>query len=227
MGTEISRRTMLALTGAAAAATVLPSVPAHAVAKFTPAAVVEYPPLPAWAVGHGGDWDWQAIAAPDEDAARRIYVAEFMDYTVCGGDKPCTDRCDFCEAASGLNIDRKPTWDGKVGKLTGADWLRADMGYNCSRCGGETDLPSGMGHVVGDDAVCDDCMRLADWRIVDPEQAAEIEAEMIEDGLLPPPDRALAQPTRDEPEGRGGGAPGGASEGVGEGVGVGVRDADA
>ena len=32
-------------------------------------------------------------------------------------------------------------------------------------------------HAIGDEAVCEDCMTLEDWRIADPARAAEMEAE--------------------------------------------------
>lgn len=162
---DISRREVLLGTAAAVAATALPTMPAIA----APSPEI----LPAWVVGTPGEFNWQHIVARTAEEAERIFRAEWCDDS-CEGeeDAPCGE-CDFCT----LDVDheRKPMWDGKS-DVTPGDWLRSGTGHICSRCSYET-FPQEGGHGVGDEAVCADCMTLADWDVVDPEHAAEIRTE--------------------------------------------------
>lgn len=71
-----------------------------------------------------------------------------------------------------------PAWDSKQ-CVTNGDWIRAGMGTHCTRCGYETTQDGG--YAIGDDAICEDCMTLADWDIVDPEWAAEFRGDFHDD----------------------------------------------
>lgn len=71
-------------------------------------------------------------------------------------------------------------WDDLDREPTAGDWLTAGMGHTCSRCGEETSVDCGGKNVAGV-AVCEDCMKLPDWEIVDPERAAEMKADMADE----------------------------------------------
>lgn len=154
------RRQFLASTSSACLTAVLP-FPAATLAA--PAAEVVAPSVtPMWAIGTAGNYDWQAIAAETAEDALRIY-AEANGWVEEDG-----------SISKSLDVARCKAWDG-IETPTGGDWLRAGMGYLCARCGNET--CSDMGHAVGDDAICEDCMTMADWEQVDPEYAAELREE--------------------------------------------------
>ena len=152
---EISRRQFLTTASAIAIAAALPLPSAVAAPLPAPSAT------PMWAVGSPGEFNWQPIAADTIEEAIRIF-AEDHDYLEEDG-----------SFTAELDGQRCKSWDG-IGKPGPADWLREGLGTYCSRCDYETFLDSG-GRVVGAEAVCEDCMTIADWRIVDPEYAAEIE----------------------------------------------------
>jgi hypothetical protein len=158
----INRRDVLIGVAAVAAAAKLPT--AGAVAK--PAEVI-----PAWAVGTPGEFNWQHIVARTAEKAERVFRAENCDFE-CEEDTLCGE-CEGCTME--VVAERKPVWDG-LENPTSADWLRAGSGTYCSRCSYET-FPEENGHPVGDEAVCEECMTLADWDIVDPERAAELRAQ--------------------------------------------------
>lgn len=173
MMSELNRREMLVGAAAVAIAANIPALPS-----------VSAPPeiIPAWVVGTPGEFDWQHIIAKTEDQARRFFAAE-----VIGGDPACEEgalpdcecECNFCEKLAQVEAERKPMWDGKpYYSITPGDWLRSGTAHICSRCSYETFREEG-GHGVGDEAVCEECMELADWDIVDPERAAEIRASTI------------------------------------------------
>lgn len=164
------------LVGAAAVAAVT-AIPVQAAAATAPVAEI----LPAWAVGSEGEFNWQHIVARTEREAQRIFVCDngYDDFEEeCAHDSH-EDGCDCCDVLAAFDAQRIPRWDG-LSRTTNADWLRANMGSLCSRCGYETFREEG-GHPVGDEAVCSDCMTLADWDVVDPQRAAEIRADMAED----------------------------------------------
>lgn len=179
----ISRRSLLLGTSAVAVAAALPAVQAApAVAK------VAKPPMPTWIVGTPGEWDHEVIRAATREAALllRCDECEFADEPDeeegLGGPN-C--ECEFCIARHGYEATRVPSMDGKpVEQIGSGDWLDAKFCANCERCSYETDFDCG-GHNVGGKAVCEDCMTLADWDIVDPERAAELRAEQEDEPLLP------------------------------------------
>jgi hypothetical protein len=176
MMNNISRRSALALGASAIAAATLP-MPASIVS----AASAAKPPTPAWAVGTPGEWDWQVIEAPNEFAARLAWASERI-----GGGCECDDGgdpkdgcdCEFCMAFSGADVDRKPDWDGKDVSIGSREWCESGLGAYCDRCGNEAHRDSGA-HFVSDEWVCEDCMDLKDWEIVDPEYAADERANSV------------------------------------------------
>lgn len=142
----------------AAATAVLSALPAPIpVAMPTVAAPVALTPM--WAVGSPGEWNWQPIAADTLEAAIRIYADDNGHINEDG------------EIETDLDGQRCKSWDGKD-KILPADWLREGIGHHCDRCGYE--VTSDDGHAVGDEAICEDCMTLADWQIYDPVHAAEL-----------------------------------------------------
>lgn len=158
----IRRRELLIGTAALAVSAGIPTLPSLA----APTKII-----PAWAVGTPGEFNWQHIVAETAERAERLFRNENCDFE-CEEGSPCGE-CEGCTLD--VEAERKPIWDGKS-SLTSADWLRGGSGTYCARCNYET-FPEGDGHPVGDEAVCHDCMTLADWDIVDPERAAEIRAD--------------------------------------------------
>lgn len=174
--TQLSRRELLVSAAAVAAVANIPA----AIAATVPAEII-----PSWAVGStDGEWDWQRIVARTEAEAKH-YWAGSWSAGKCNCKPGDGFECDYCCAMDRAEAVRKPVWDGKE-KLTDGDWIRGGMGCYCSRCSSET-YSEENGHAIGDEAVCEDCMELADWDIADPERADEIRQEMIEDGDTPPP----------------------------------------
>ena len=170
MRNNLSRREVLVGSIAVAAVTSLPTVPVVA----APAEVI-----PAWVVGSEGEFNWQHIIARTEREAKRFFAQEQGDYEDDCDHADYTEGCDCCEAIAAYDADRKPTWDGReYGEISPGDWMRSGTGHVCSRCSYET-FPQEGGHGIGKEAVCEECMELADWDIVDPERAAEIRADMF------------------------------------------------
>lgn len=163
---DISRREVLLGAIAVTAAAALPTIPAPA--AMAPEA------LPAWAVGTPGEFNFQHIVAKTAEEAEKIFRAEWCDDS-CEGeeDAPC-GACDAC--CLEVNATRVEIWDGKKDTTSG-DWLEAGMGTYCARCSYECFADNGAKPVNGE-AVCEECMTLADWDIIDPEHAAELRAEM-------------------------------------------------
>jgi hypothetical protein len=124
----LSRREVLIGAAAVAMAASIPSLPVAA-------APIEI--IPSWAVGSPGEFDWQHVIAKTEREALRFFAEEHGDY-----EQECThadyqEGCDCCEAIGAYEAERVPIWDGKKDVSCG-DWLRANMGSICSRCGYET-----------------------------------------------------------------------------------------
>lgn len=172
----LTRRDALKLATAAAAATALPSIPFAAPAA--PVAALE----PAWIVGTPGEYNWQFMRGLTEEAARLAYVQEETGLDKCedGGSDPDDCDCEFCCHFRDVEGSRVKEWDNRPGTPNAGDWLRAGFGHICSRCSYETSREEG-GRAVNDNAVCSDCMTLADWDIVDPEHAAELRAELADE----------------------------------------------
>jgi hypothetical protein len=164
----IHRRELLIGAAALAASASFPVLPSIA----APAEII-----PAWVVGSEGEFNWQHIIAKTEREACRFFAQECGDYEdECDHDS-YQEGCDCCKSIDAYDAERKPMWDGKpYDSVSPGDWLRSGTGHVCSRCGYET-FPEEGGHGVGDEAVCEECMTLADWDVVDPERAAEIRAD--------------------------------------------------
>jgi len=174
----ISRRQLLTTVAATAAVAALPLISAVADAPLAAPAEV----IPSWVVGSSGEFNWRHIVARTQREALRFFAEDLGDYDgeECGHED-YQEGCECCEAVCCYEVDRVPRFDGKA-TITAADWLRANLGHICSRCSYETFREEG-GHPVGDEAVCSDCMTLADWDVVDPERAAELRAELADEGV--------------------------------------------
>jgi hypothetical protein len=178
MGNEqamMNRRELLALSAAAVATAAVPLVGAESVVATASQ------PLPVWLVGEPGEFNWQAIRAKTAEEARKWWACEHVGFDDCeqGGEIKANCDCELCIAFNSADADRKPQLDS-LNEITPGDWLRVGSGHVCSRCSYET-FPDEGGKAVGNEAVCADCMTLADWDIVDPDRAAEIRAEAADD----------------------------------------------
>lgn len=161
--TDVSRRTALALAVGAAAAPLLPEAIAAPVAPAVPL-------FPAWSVGTPGEYNWKTFFAATKDRAIELYRQAMIDDD--GMDEDTAAECDL-EANDMKHFE--PDTEGEH-YMTAQDAYDAGWGHICDRCGVE-ESPS-MWRPVSDKAVCDDCMTLADWQIIDPEHAAELREEM-------------------------------------------------
>ena len=156
----LTRRHALALAAGALAAPALP----EAVALPSQA-----PLWPAWTVGTPGEFNWRAIFAPNAERAIAIWAeAESIDV----------------EDIEGMDIEAReepglePDTEGEH-EMSLQDARKLGWGHICDRC--STEAGVWEWNVVTDEAVCDDCMTLADWEITDPEHAAELRAEQEEE----------------------------------------------
>lgn len=167
---DLTRRQALAMGIGAA---VVAAVPAS-VAAAIPVAEAPASDLLAWAVGTPGEFDWQFIRARTADEAIRSFACETVGGDGCEDENADPDGCGDCEwcFAMGADAERKPMWDD-LEQTTNADWIRAGMGSLCSRCSYET-FPDTGAEIVKEEVVCEECMTLTDWDIVDPERAAEL-----------------------------------------------------
>lgn len=168
----MNRREFICAAVATGAAAVIPAVPAIATAA-------DQLLKPAWAVGTSGEFDWQCFRADTAEEAIRLAAEEYVGGgCLCHELKEPDSSCEYCERVARYDADRVPVWDA-ADPVSGADWLAAGMGTYCSRCSYETFSETG-GRAVNNEAVCEDCMTLADWDIVDPERAAEIREDLAE-----------------------------------------------
>lgn len=163
----LTRRFILAAAAATAAASAIPPAFAN-----PPAAAKRL--KPAWVAGTDGEFNFQVVRAPTREEAIARYIAEEMGFTACECAPDEDGDCDFCFHTP--DVYRVEMFDS-IEKPTPGDWLRADMGHSCSRCGYETFAQDG-GYAVGDEAVCEGCMTLEDWDKVDPERAAELREDL-------------------------------------------------
>jgi len=172
-----TRRELLKGSAAVAAISVIPPIPVSAVQS----AQVAAEPLVAFMVGTPGEHDGAHIMARNLKEAFQIWGEERG--TMCGTDEceQCFDRGDEpnrpCTCDPTYYAKRFPKWDNLGHEATPADWLKAGLGYICDRCSNEEGF--GDGYVIDGEAVCVDCMTLADWKTQDPEYYAEQIEELL------------------------------------------------
>lgn len=168
----MTRRFLLAAAAVTAGASMLPApIAAQAAPVVVPPA-----PLTAWMVGSDGEFDWMLIRASSATEAQHVWLCEQGYFSCCdelGEGAECV--CGQCFRPS---YKRVPALDDKE-TVTPADWLQADMGTCCSRCGYET-FPQEGAQAVGEEAVCEDCMTPEDWKTADPARYAELMADAEE-----------------------------------------------
>jgi len=179
---NLTRRKTLQFFCAAVAVAAVPAAVVAAAPEIVPE-VVKRPP--AWAVGTPDGWDWDVIYAETEEQAKKIWLEEKVGYSECG----CSEidqskyqwyreryhqdmQCEVCDN-SGIEASRQPTWDDQDVKTGDHNWFAVGFGTHCGRCGSETYRDDG-GHIVEGEVVCGECMELADWDIVDPDEAEEL-----------------------------------------------------
>jgi hypothetical protein len=172
----MTRRFLLAAAAVTTAAAAIPAVPALAAEVAAPAAA---PPLPAWVVGTPGEYNWEIVRASTSEKAIELWCADNCqhDYEEDEHGNPASP-CECVACAWETRASRADQFDD-IAKPTPGDWMRAGLGYTCSRCSEETD-PQNTGHAVGDEAVCEGCMKLVDWQVADPERYAQMVAEGVE-----------------------------------------------
>lgn len=166
---SVTRRELI--TGIGATALVVTATPA-AMAEAASSVIVK--PLPAWQVGTPGEMDWRVIFAEDEKTALREWFAEeYGDYpgNVCDG--PCS--LDDCECFSpSAEAKRQPKFDNLLNaEPDDIEKFRAGWTVHCDRCDYEAMREDGS-HVVGNQVICENCLTLDDYKICDPEYAAEL-----------------------------------------------------
>lgn len=170
-----TRREFLALTGGAVAASALPPS-----AVAAPVATPAPPPLfPAWEVGTE-DWpNWRVIYAETEARAKQIFreesgggICEGCDGIRCAEldpDGECENSSIEARGISEKVLTPKP-FEGDAGAdkpmMKALGWW-----HHCDRCHYDeaTDW-----EIVGDEAVCGDCMELEDWATVNPKYHAQL-----------------------------------------------------
>lgn len=171
---KTSRRELLIGAGAGAVA-LAPALPA------TPA--VAAPTLyPIWAVGIEDYPNWRMIAAETLERAIQLFkedegggLCEDCDGLRCAEIDPDGE----CEHAgvTGNAISPKCVApcesEGDIG-ADKADMKNAGWTHNCDRCGYDT--PEDW-EIVGDEAVCHECMEIDDWESVNPKHVAELRQE--------------------------------------------------
>lgn len=184
-----TRRDFLAGASAVAAASVLP-LPMSATV-VAPSAAPVAPPMLAWAfdISHG---DYRStVIAPTKAEAHAAMINEYFE---CDLDERCPrrvhdseDECTMedcgCTDSGMSSVEREPSLDAAAarGSIEIDDYHRAGWGYVCDRCGGEP--VGGDWEVVDGVPVCNDCMTLDEWRVVNPKYAAEMEEEARLDAL--------------------------------------------
>lgn len=152
------------------AGAVLAALPPAALAATVPALDVAAaaPVMPAFAVGTPGEYDWISVVAENAEAAWDFWCDEH-DYE---GEE---------RAFRPEYVTRVEKWDGKdPDKIRPADWLSANLGHCCERCGYETHPESGA-RVVAGDVVCEECLTLPDQVESDPEEVVDELANRIAD----------------------------------------------
>ena len=112
----------------------------------------------------------------DAIAAR---VAELTGQDRCSCAPGDFDGCAYCDIAPSYDAYRVEVFDTLERDPTGAEWFSAGLGTHCDRCGFETHPETG-GVAIGKFAICEDCLTLADWDVIDPQRAAEMRAEEAE-----------------------------------------------
>lgn len=161
----LSRRAFL--SGVATMA-IAPSLPAIASPAAPPVAAAAET-LPMFVCGTEGDFNWRAYAARTADEARSMWLDEEV-----GDDEE--EREGYA-----LLAERVPKWDGlSEAEIKPADWLDADLGHCCSRCGWETHRDEGA-RAIGDEAVCAECLTFADKVLSDEDDVLDELADMIAD----------------------------------------------
>lgn len=167
----ISRRGALGLALGALAAPIVP-----------PVAAAETELLPIWAVGVEDYPNWRMIAAKTLERAIQIFkeeegggLCEGCDGLRCAElnvDGDC-EHSGVCGNAIHPNCVTPVDTEGDIG-ATKVDMKNAGWTHNCDRC--HYDTPQDW-EIVGDEAVCADCMTIEDWEIVDPQHATELREE--------------------------------------------------
>lgn len=188
-----TRRDILRGSAAVVAASTLPAVSIGAVAfaEAIPAPTPPAPPMLAWSfdIRHG---DYRStVIAPDAETAHALMIDEHFDCDladdcprrVYGNKDECTAEDCNCSDSGMDEVRREPLLDAAAarGDITIEDYEDAGWGYVCDRCGGEP--MGGDWHSVEHVAVCNDCITIEEWKVINPKHAAELEEDALIDGM--------------------------------------------
>ena len=164
-----SRREALKMVCMAVASATLPSIPNLSTAEKLKSKAL------AWVVGTPGESDGQIIRALTSDEALKIAVQEYSGANQCFCAEAKADwgedQCDYCRAINNYDVWRAEPMDNIANPIP-ADWIEAGFSHLCQRCDYECDENNAF--VVNREVVCEDCMRIEDWEVINPKRALEI-----------------------------------------------------
>jgi hypothetical protein len=183
-----SRREFMTLAGAAVAAPLLPAAPAVG----APVAVTEIAaPLMAYVVGTPGEYDAQAIWATSPRAAYEEWAHDHKGILCADGaceicenyDSPDGPLKHACSCDHNEYVTRVKVWDELDHEPTPGEWIDVGIGHICQRCDWETSADDAYN--ISGEAVCYECMTLADWKIASPERYQEELEELLDEEYGP------------------------------------------
>lgn len=175
-----SRRDILKGGAAVAAASIMPTVPASAVA-VTNAVSAAPPPLVGWSVGTEGAMNWEAVFAPTREDA----IKEWLSIKgTCDGCPHDTGADDVCECYPDIDSHRSKAFDSYADADRVPDTAKHLDGWcniDCDRCGWSSDETASedVNYIVGNEIVCEGCMTLSDWKVSDPQYYDELIEELL------------------------------------------------
>lgn len=170
----MDRRQFLVGATAGAVAPLIAAPVSMPAAVVSPAVAVPLPPV--WEVGTDGDMNWELLRATTKEAAMEAWLDEKGRCNGCAvGD---------CECYGTPEARRVKRLDDKL-ETTGPNEARRIAGWlgTCNRCDDSEVYDWRV--LVNDEAVCDECMTLADWKTEDPEHYVELIDELLTDEYGP------------------------------------------
>jgi TAT (twin-arginine translocation) pathway signal sequence len=151
----LTRRNFLLASAAVAVAPAIPAVISTAIAAD---AATTLTLSPMWIVGSPGNYDWHPIRAETMEEAFQTYLRRnpwWSDQKTKPED----------------HVQRVEQWDAlEPDEISSGDWIKAGFGACCANCG--TEIFSGGGYVICEEAICEDC--------VTPAQRAELGDDEVE-----------------------------------------------
>lgn len=182
-GVPVMKLTRRHLVAGAAAVAVAPIVPAQAFPGAPPA-----PLFPAWQVGVEDGMNWRVIFAETAERALQLFREEIGLCEGCDGLRCAElDTEGDCEH-SGLEARQAsakiipPSEHEGETAISNEEMRRLGWSHHCDRHHDVCDDWQIVTRGKKSEIVCDDCMEIEDWEIVDPEYARELRLEEAADG---------------------------------------------